>query len=111
MIERKPQDLDKFIVRLPDGMRERIKVKAAQNNRNMNAEVVTAREEKFPEPELQHAFVFKRVLEVLNLPQGVQRAQLDELVAECAGFGIDLAVCDERQISFHLGNLTQGETS
>lgn len=42
MTERKPQDQDKFIVRLPDGMREKIKDSADRNNRSMNAEVVHA---------------------------------------------------------------------
>lgn len=31
---------DKFIVRLPDGMRERLKDQAAKNNRTLNAEIV-----------------------------------------------------------------------
>lgn len=34
------QSQDKFIVRLPDGMRERIKAKADENGRSMNAEIV-----------------------------------------------------------------------
>lgn len=33
--------LDKVIVRLPDGMRDRLKATAAQNNRSMNAEIVS----------------------------------------------------------------------
>jgi plasmid stability protein len=40
-----PQDtpsrkLDKVIVRLPDGMRDRLKKEAAKNNRSMTAEIV-----------------------------------------------------------------------
>lgn len=31
---------EKFMLRLPDGMRERIKVEAERNNRSMNAEIV-----------------------------------------------------------------------
>lgn len=34
------QSQDKFIVRLPDGMRDRIKAEAEANNRSMNAEIV-----------------------------------------------------------------------
>ncbi|EPE98448.1 Arc family DNA-binding protein [Rhizobium grahamii] len=34
------RDLDKVIVRLPDGMRDQLKTMAAQNNRSMNAEIV-----------------------------------------------------------------------
>jgi hypothetical protein len=33
-------DRDKFIIRLPDGMRERIKAAADANNRTMTAEIV-----------------------------------------------------------------------
>jgi len=38
--ERAPQESDKFIVRLPDGMRDVLKARAASNNRSMNAELV-----------------------------------------------------------------------
>ncbi|MGR3823858.1 MAG: Arc family DNA-binding protein [Salipiger marinus] len=42
--------MDQFVVRLPDGMRDRIKAAAEANNRSMNSEVVAALEEKFPAP-------------------------------------------------------------
>lgn len=42
MQERKPQDQDKFVIRLPEGMRERIKAVAERNNRSMNAEIIFA---------------------------------------------------------------------
>ncbi|OYX13712.1 MAG: hypothetical protein B7Z15_06350 [Rhizobiales bacterium 32-66-8] len=32
---------DKFMLRLPDGMRERLKAVAAENNRSLNAEIVS----------------------------------------------------------------------
>lgn len=41
---------DKFMLRLPDGMRERIRVTADANNRSMNAEIVAALEIAFPSP-------------------------------------------------------------
>lgn len=41
------RDSDRFIVRLPDGMRDRIKDAAAANNRSMNAEIVARLEESF----------------------------------------------------------------
>ncbi|WP_072339622.1 Arc family DNA-binding protein [Devosia enhydra] len=34
------QQLDKIMLRLPDGMRDRIRNKAAANRRSMNAEIV-----------------------------------------------------------------------
>ena len=44
------QTQDKFIVRLPDGMRDRIKAAADANSRSMNAEIVATLEEKYPRP-------------------------------------------------------------
>lgn len=45
MSERKQQDQDKFIVRLPDGMRDAIKESALRNSRSMNSEIVHALEQ------------------------------------------------------------------
>ncbi|SFN84375.1 Arc-like DNA binding domain-containing protein [Thioclava dalianensis] len=39
---------DKFMLRLPDGMRERIKVIADKNGRSMNAEIVELLERHIP---------------------------------------------------------------
>lgn len=44
------RDSDKFVLRLPEGMRDRIKAAADQNNRSMNAEIVATLEEKYPAP-------------------------------------------------------------
>ena len=47
MTEREPypsEKQDRFIVRLPDGMRDQIKASAAKGNRSMNAEIVHALE-------------------------------------------------------------------
>jgi hypothetical protein len=50
MAERKPypsESADKFLLRLPDGMRERIAREAKLNKRTMNAEIITRLEESF----------------------------------------------------------------
>lgn len=44
------QKQEKFVLRLPDGMRDRIKAAADSNNRSMNAEIVATLEEKYPKP-------------------------------------------------------------
>ncbi len=44
------RESERFMLRLPDGMRDRIKAAAEANNRSMNAEIVAALTEKFPEP-------------------------------------------------------------
>ncbi|WP_103173799.1 Arc family DNA-binding protein [Paracoccus sp. SY] len=41
---------EQFMLRLPDGMRARIKAAAEANNRSMNAEILAVLEEKFPAP-------------------------------------------------------------
>ncbi|MDO5643445.1 MAG: Arc family DNA-binding protein [Paracoccus sp. (in: a-proteobacteria)] len=46
-----PSELaDRFQVRMPAGMRDRIKAAAEANNRSMNAEIVATLEEKYPAP-------------------------------------------------------------
>lgn len=48
---RYPSELaERFQVRLPLGMRDRIKAAAEANNRSMNAEIVATLEEKYPAP-------------------------------------------------------------
>ncbi|MBL1438334.1 MAG: Arc family DNA-binding protein [Rhodobacteraceae bacterium] len=43
---------DQYIVRFPDGLRDRIKKAAADNNRSMNAEIVDTLEYGYPEPQI-----------------------------------------------------------
>jgi hypothetical protein len=44
--------LDKFILRFPDGMRDRIAEAAKANNRSMNAEVVSRLQDSFEKGEI-----------------------------------------------------------
>ncbi len=44
---------DQFPLRLPDGMRDRIKEAAMDNSRSMNAEIVARLEESFVVPHLR----------------------------------------------------------
>lgn len=41
-------DADRFQVRMPPGMRDRIAAAATANNRSMNSEIVAALEERYP---------------------------------------------------------------
>lgn len=41
------RESDKFMLRIPNGMRDRIKVAAAQSSRSMNAEIVSRLEASF----------------------------------------------------------------
>ncbi|MBX4873258.1 Arc family DNA-binding protein [Rhizobium bangladeshense] len=44
------QSQDKYVLRLPDGMRDRIKAQADKNNRSMNAEIIATLEREYPAP-------------------------------------------------------------
>ncbi len=41
------RESDKFMLRLPDGMRDRLKNEAARNNRSLNAEIIARLEQSF----------------------------------------------------------------
>lgn len=47
-----PRNADQFPVRMPPGMRDRIKAAAAANHRSMNSEIVSILERVFPAPEM-----------------------------------------------------------
>lgn len=51
MVTRAPQTADKFIVRLPDGMRDRLSAAARSNGRSMTAELVHRLEASFAQDE------------------------------------------------------------
>lgn len=50
---------DKVLVRMPDGMREQLKVAAKSNNRTMNAEIVARLQDTFAGATLPHPDDFK----------------------------------------------------
>lgn len=63
MVQDSPsRKMDQFIVRLPDGMRDRIKAAAEANNRSMNAEVVATLEEAYPPPPPAHEEALEETL-------------------------------------------------
>jgi len=51
MTKKPTQTQDKYVLRLPDGLRDRIKVYAQRHGRSMNTEIVRVLEEAFPEPQ------------------------------------------------------------
>lgn len=46
------RDLNRFIIRMPEGLRDRIAMAAEEAGRSMNSEIVKTLEEKYPEPSL-----------------------------------------------------------
>ncbi|PZU23778.1 MAG: DNA-binding protein [Shinella sp.] len=69
---------EQVMIRLPDGMRDRIKEAAERNNRSMNAEIVAALEDAFPSA-LDVASELKMIDEIDEI-----RARLDRLRIEAA---------------------------
>lgn len=69
-----PSDkLDQYIVRFPNGMRDRIKAAATANSRSMNAEIIATLEEKYPQPEeMQLAEMFQIVDDLLAKAESEQ---------------------------------------
>lgn len=64
------QQQDRFIVRLPDGLRDRIKETAKANGRSMNAEIVSCLQAWFPAP-TPHEYLSWLYKEYLDLQQGL----------------------------------------
>lgn len=87
-------DLDKFLLRMPDGMRKRIKAAAERNNRSMNAEIVATLDEVYGSDDFDfEAFMTEWMVPILKAPGEIERASL---VENANGFlndiGSDMAV-------------------
>lgn len=83
-----PSDVaDKFMLRLPDGMRDRIKSAADANGRSMNAEIVSALEDKYPPPDFEKLAkfyevvtqIFRDALDSADTPSDLKRSINDSL--------------------------------
>lgn len=74
------RESDKFMLRLPDGMRDRIKKAAQRTGRSMNAEIVAALEEHFPEPTIMDLFYrYSDWAELIErLPSGPEKQEAIE---------------------------------
>lgn len=82
--KRTPQDADKFIVRLPSGMREHIADAAAKSHRSMNAEVIARLERTFRWDEVDHPHPAELTAEIQY-----SAARLQDLIREFAMQQVD----------------------
>ena len=80
---------DKFMLRLPDGMRERIAQAAEKEGRSMNAEIVRRLETTFPAPQEKKSG--KRTSDALL-------SAIAEQVERLRNLGQELARLDEQQV-------------
>jgi len=76
------QPQDKYVVRFPDGLRDRIKHAAEANNRSMNAEIVATLEEKYPAPRPIDFSTLHGVEAFLALSNEEKVARQEEINAE-----------------------------
>lgn len=74
------QNQDKFIARLPEGLRERLKKAANRNKRSMNAELVHALENHLSGEEYRVNKQAKEDLEFPGSSMPATRADLDRLL-------------------------------
>lgn len=62
-----PSDIaDKFMLRMPDGLRDRIAYAAKANNRSMNSEIVTTLEEKYPDNHARRIREVQAIIETMS---------------------------------------------
>jgi hypothetical protein len=68
---------DQFPLRLPDGMRERIKEASDQNGRSMNAEIISTLEKAFPKRTEDFGAMFLRLFnELMEIADQGEEAKL-----------------------------------
>lgn len=87
------RDSDKVIIRLPDGMRDRIKAAADANGRSMNSEIVATLEDKYPVPvaSMSISDLEAIVAYVAAAPTGEEfYPRIDEANEQLAGTGAQL---------------------
>ncbi len=112
MAQQTGRESDKFMLRLPDGMRDRIKAAAEKNGRSMNAEIVNALESVFSKDSFElEETVFEMVdggLALVDPPYSLEHAlretsalvrglsgleqrlkELSEKAARAVGDGVD----------------------
>lgn len=95
------QKLEKFVLRLPDGLRERIKDKAYDNNRSMNAEIVQLLEREYPAPtDVMHVHLdnIRRVLDMYEVETDPkERLRLQLMVEAMTKFGTDFEISFDQE--------------
>lgn len=82
---------ERFIVRMPDGLRDRIKVEAEKNNRSMNSEIISTLESAYPEPsDVMHVHLddIRHALDLYERETDARkRLNLQNLVSDLAVLG------------------------
>lgn len=81
-----PSDLaERFQVRMPAGLRDRIAAAAELNNRSMNAEIVVTLEEKYPPPspdKVFHSYLKELMRLQMKRENQERQSELSKLIIE-----------------------------
>ncbi|TJZ91604.1 Arc family DNA-binding protein [Paracoccus gahaiensis] len=67
---------DQFMLRLPEGMRDRIKLSADRNSRSMNAEIVATLDKAYPAADYE-ALAYALVEVLQHMPDDESKALTD----------------------------------
>lgn len=89
---------DKFMLRLPDGMRDRIKLAADKNGRSMNAEIVVTLEKAYPVP----VMVPINILALADYMNFIEGAQSDEERDEFLRMANESLLRDDETAAFEI---------
>lgn len=92
------RDSDKFMLRFPDGMRDRIREAAEGNKRSMNAEIVARLEQTFDPSQGSAGFLDSSIHSILNRSTGDIEAtkELEESLRNAASISETLKSIDFR---------------
>lgn len=80
--DRKPQTADKYILRFPDGMRDRIAEAAKTNNRSMNAEIVARLDASFEAAKVKPPIAYLGAIAALKYQLAALKLQLHQKEVE-----------------------------
>lgn len=83
---------DKFIVRLPDGMRDKLQARAEANGRSMNSEVVSILSLALGAAETQEIDELRIRLTMLNDRMNIAAQQIDAIAQEKRRIEQEIAV-------------------
>lgn len=90
------QKQDKFVLRMPDGLRDRIKDKADDNGRSMNAEIIQLLEREYPAPtDVMHVHLdnIRRALDLYEAETDPkERLRLQLMVEAMTKYGTDFEI-------------------
>lgn len=92
---------DRFIVRLPDGMRDRIKAAAERNGRSMNSEIVEALLRNYPEPATPEDVIDEVAAILTYFDADLRKAAMGMLAEEAASGRLERRVEIEELVRKH----------